>query len=140
MRWFLYERKKQQLKIHINICYISCNPYIFDQLSKIIMVDALKTTKTIPLIKNVLDFIISKIQEQPGECLAVEEYFSLCLLLSLWLFWFISHINCNNKKIYVNAYYNNTSGFRCCWQFYRQAFSWLCKRFYIFQTYQFSCL
>ena len=38
------------------------------------------------------NFIISKIQEQPGECLAVEEYFSLCLLLSLWLFWFISHI------------------------------------------------
>ena len=28
----------------------------FDQLSKIIMVDALKTTKTIPLIKNVLEF------------------------------------------------------------------------------------
>ena len=45
-----------------------------------------------------------------------------------------------NKKIYVNAYYNNTSGFRCCWQFYRQAFSWLCKRFYIFQNYQFSGL
>ena len=28
----------------------------FDQLSKIIMVDALNTTKTIPLIKNVLEF------------------------------------------------------------------------------------
>ena len=65
----------------------------FDQLSKIIMVDALKTTKTIPIIKNVLE-----IQEQPGECLAVEEYFSLCLLLSLWQFWFISHINCQQQK------------------------------------------
>ena len=47
------------------------------------------------------NFIISKIQEQPGECLAVEEYFSLCLLLSLWQFWFISHINCQTTKKYM---------------------------------------
>ena len=112
----------------------------FDQLSKIIMVDALKTTKTIPLIKNVLEFYYIENTGTAWGMFGGGRIFFLVLTVIIMAVLVYITYTANNKKIYVNAYYNNTSGFRCCWQFYRQAFSWLCKRFYIFQTYQFSCL
>lgn len=113
----------------------------FDQLSKIIMVDALKTTKTIPLIKNVLEFYyIENTGTAWGMFGGGRIFFLVLTVIIMAVLIYITYKLPTTKKIYVNAYYNNTSGFRCCWQFYRQAFSWLCKRFYIFQTYQFSGL
>lgn len=58
----------------------------FDQLSKIIMVDALKTTKTIPLIKNVLEFYYIENTGTAWGMFGGGRIFSLCLLLLLWQF------------------------------------------------------
>ena len=134
------KEKNSSLK-SILIFVISVATYIFDQLSKIIMVDALKTTKTIPLIKNVLEFYyIENTGTAWGMFGGGRIFFLVLTVIIMAVLVYITYKLPTTKKYMLMRITIILLGSGAVGKFYRQAFSWLCKRFYIFQTYQFSCL